>query len=347
MTETNTKFDQHLDAKGCYVALINGFPHGAFHGGVVKADVHAPDWRTEERLAYTCRLADILGALLSPEQDGGISTNPLSYATWAADAPAAMAHMTHNIVRCVAHLARVRRETGNLIHLDIEPEPDGVLETSTQFVRYFNEHLLCDGRDALCRELQINAARAEALIFDHVAVCLDTCHAAVMFEAMDACVRRYTAAGIRIGRVQLSSAIRVQFTGDKDRTQAQLKALSAYAESVYLHQVVGRQHNGTFSRFPDLQEALAAGPGAQTAEWRIHFHVPIFADSFDNLTSTQFNIRETLALQQRSPMTRHFEIETYTWDVLPPSLKLDLTDSILREYQWVLAANREMSLPNV
>ena len=37
-----------------------------------------------------------------------------------------------------------------------------------------------------------------------------------------------------------------------------------------------------------------------------------------------------------APFTRHLEIETYTWDVLPPALKIDLLDSIAREYDWVL-----------
>jgi len=34
--------------------------------------------------------------------------------------------------------------------------------------------------------------------------------------------------------------------------------------------------------------------------------------------------------------TAHLEIETYTWDVLPPDLKASSVDSIAREYEWVL-----------
>jgi len=30
------------------------------------------------------------------------------------------------------------------------------------------------------------------------------------------------------------------------------------------------------------------------------------------------------------------EIETYTWEVLPPALKQGLMESIHREYRWVL-----------
>jgi hypothetical protein len=31
------------------------------------------------------------------------------------------------------------------------------------------------------------------------------------------------------------------------------------------------------------------------------------------------------------------QIETYTWDVLPPEMKLDVSTSIQREYEWVLS----------
>ena len=41
----------------------------------------------------------------------------------------------------------------------------------------------------------------------------------------------------------------------------------------------------------------------------------------------------------RTRFTTHLEIETYTWDVLPPALKIDLLDSIAREYDWVLGAS--------
>jgi hypothetical protein len=34
--------------------------------------------------------------------------------------------------------------------------------------------------------------------------------------------------------------------------------------------------------------------------------------------------------------SRHLEIETYTWEWLPPDLKSDLLESLHREYLWVL-----------
>ena len=87
---------------------INGFPHGTFHGQPVKADVHAPDWRIEERVAYTLRLAEILGALLPDGVDGTISTSPLSYKA-VVDADARDVHgerASGSTTRCAARGSR-------------------------------------------------------------------------------------------------------------------------------------------------------------------------------------------------------------------------------------------------
>jgi hypothetical protein len=88
--------------------------------------------------------------------------------------------------------------------------------------------------------------------------------------------------------------------------------------------------------FADLDEAIGAGGTAPGTEWRIHFHVPLFTSNYDGLGSTQEYVRTILQLAARKRFARHFEIETYTWDVLPADLKIDLLDSIGREYEWVL-----------
>ena len=49
-------FTAFLLDEGLYVALINGFPYGPFHGTPVKASVYAPDWRHDARLQYTRQL---------------------------------------------------------------------------------------------------------------------------------------------------------------------------------------------------------------------------------------------------------------------------------------------------
>ena len=279
------RFRGWLDAEGLYVFTINGFPHGAFHGRPVKADVHAPDWRTEERVAYTLRLAEILGALLPDDTPGTISTSPLSYAPWGAD-----------LDRCTANVARVGRElAGTRIALAIEPEADGALATVDDLIRWWPDGL------------------------ENVTVCFDACHSAVAYEEPEQALDALDAAGIRVGKAQLSAALVVPPEAHDE--------LRAFADPIYLHQVTER---GSHRSWPDLPQALADDGGGE--EWRVHFHVPIFVDRYGALRSTQEHLEQCI----RRVRTAHLEIETYTWDVLPPGLKASSVDSIAREYEWVL-----------
>ena len=103
---------------------------------------------------------------------------------------------------------------------------------------------------------------------------------------------------------------------------------------MYLHQVV-EQRGAARRQFPDLDEALR---DETDGHWRIHFHVPLFTREYDGLGSTQDDVRSVLTAARATGFTRHLEIETYTWDVLPPALKIDVVQSIAREYDWVLGA---------
>ena len=48
------------------------------------------------------------------------------------------------------------------------------------------------------------------------------------------------------------------------------------------------------------------------------------------------DLREVLAMHRVRPVSRHLEVETYTWDVLPADLKTgDITEYVVRELDWV------------
>jgi hypothetical protein len=74
------------------------------------------------------------------------------------------------------------------------------------------------------------------------------------------------------------------------------------------------------------------------SEWRVHFHVPLFLEKYNLLSSTQSEIVKTLNIQNQKPFTNHLEIETYTWGVLPAEFQVPLNESIVREIEWVLLA---------
>ena len=333
-------FKQFLDRNHLYVALINGFPFGSFHGEVVKAKVFAPDWRARARVQYTLELAEILSVLLPEGIDGGISTLPLSYKPWVGDTgevwPAILIHLTE----VTAGLAAIRERTGRLIHLDIEPEPQGLLESTPEFIMFFNGPLLHFCGPMLAERMSCTVEEAQARLRDHIQICFDSCHMAVQFEDAAASLRLLAEHGIGVGRVQISSALRIAFESAPEEKEHLRKRLAPFTgEGIYLHQVVERGADGALRHYTDLEEALASeSPNAQgAAEWRIHFHVPLFIDNHGNAFSTQNENRAVLALAAQQDISPHLEIETYTWHVLPAALKTDLLSSVEREFQWVLA----------
>lgn len=330
------EFRSFLDDRGLYVFTLNGFPHGPFHGQPVKAEVHAPDWRTEERVRYTLRLIEILAALLPEGMDGGISTSPLSYKYWISPGGSATWELlVLNVVRVAEQLVHVHETQGKLIHLDIEPEPDGLLEDGKELLAFYKNWLLPEGGRLLSSHLGISQESAQRKLLEHIRVCFDTCHVAVVYETPEQVLDAFASAGIQIGKVQLSSALELDLPRSIPDRGDLSDALSPFAESTYLHQVVQCNHDGTLRRYPDLPQALAQMEDPDAAQWRVHFHVPIFVDRYRELGSTQAHIRRTLELLRQRRFTRHLEIETYTWDVLPPDLKADLLESIGREYEWV------------
>jgi sugar phosphate isomerase/epimerase len=335
------EFRAFLQEQGLYVFTLNGFPYGPFHEQPVKAQVHAPDWLDEERVSYTVRLVDILAYLLPDDLEGSISTSPLSYKAWVdREDRATWAHFTRNIVRVAEALVRVRREQGKLLHLDLEPEPDGLLENSQEVVAFFKQWLLDGGAHLLSESLHVSADEARQLLLEHIRVCFDTCHVALAYEEPGDVLARFAEVGIKVGKVQISSALKVVFP-HLEVTRAEIvRALEPFAESTYLHQVIQQNQDGTYRHYPDLIEALPSIQDQQIAQWRIHFHVPIFIDRFETFLSTQDTITRTIDLLQEKRFCDHLEIETYTWSVLPAELKTDLTDSIAHEYEWVLRCLR-------
>jgi len=321
-----------------YLFTINGFPYGSFHGERVKDNVYSPDWTTLDRLTYTNNLIDILASLLPEGLDGGISTSPLSYKYWKkaeSGYDAIFATATINLARAALKMGQVYEETGKEIHIDIEPEPDCILETGAETLQYFQHHLIPKGSDFLKSEFGISAGESERLLRKHIRVCYDTCHFALEYENAEKAIQEFLDADIRIGKTQVSSALKVDWTRPGINPENILARLKTFDEPVYLHQVIELTKDGSYRQYRDLSQALEQFDKAAAKEWRIHFHVPLFLDEFGELRSTRDHIEEALPYLLEKSSCTHYEIETYTWDVLPERFKAGLTESIEREYRWM------------
>jgi hypothetical protein len=334
--ENLSDFKKWLADQDAYVFTMNGFPYGKFHRKVVKDQVHSPDWTTDQRVDYTIRLFHILSALIPASLDGGVSTSPLSYKLWFKTADllnATRETSTKNIIVVIEKLIEIHQSTGKLLHLDIEPEPDGLLETGNEFIEWFENEVLPIGIPIIETKFDVSPQHAENLIKEHLRLCYDVCHFAIGYEPHKQIIDDMVNRGIKIGKIQISAALKAKMNLSEENTKSIKESFERFNEPTYLHQVVAKTADGKLLRYADLPDALKDNDH-RYLEWRAHFHVPVFAKKFGLLSSTQDEITEILTLQKMKPFTKHLEVETYTWEVLPSELKLPLQDSIIRELQW-------------
>ncbi|KOV57752.1 xylose isomerase [Streptomyces sp. MMG1121] len=297
-----------LDRCGLEVVTLNGFPYQGFGAEQVKYRVYRPDWTDPRRLEHTADLARLLARLLPPDvTEGTVSTLPLAWRTGFDEAAAASAHTA--LTELARRLDRLEQESGRSIRLALEPEPGCAVETTT---------------DAL--------APLTALPGHRIGLCLDTCHLATSFEEPRTALANLARAGVPVPKVQLSAALHAQ----DPRDPAVRAALAAFDEPRFLHQTRARA-DGVLHGTDDLGQALSGNALPDTVPWRAHFHVPLHQPPAPPLTSTLGVLRETLAALVGGPtaVSRHFEVETYTWQALPvaarPATDAQLADGIAAE----------------
>jgi hypothetical protein len=330
---TLEEFRDFLSRNDVYVFTINAFPYGPFHGRRVKEHVYQPDWLTPERLAYTNRAATILASLLPEGMVGSVSTVPGTFKAWVAGCSDATGEIACALARHAATLVELNQTTGREIVLAIEAEPCCLLESFEETIAFFSDHLLSDmAADVLAEHGRLNRATARAALRRHVGICYDICHGGVEFEEPAAAFAAFERAGIRVAKLQLSSALRIPQLND-----AAAQSLKTFDDGIYLHQVV-ECRNGVLTRYVDLEPAFAAlHSGKAGGEWRVHCHVPIFLERAGDFHSTQAMLKTALACCKERHVAPHLEVETYTWDVLPRELRRgSRADAIARELAWVL-----------
>lgn len=306
------RFRDWLEAENAYVFTINGFPYGDFHGTRVKDNVYRPDWSSPERLEYTKELLTILSEIAPLESGGSVSTLPGSFKAFDANEEAIREHLL-----LLADFTEALSEvSGRDLHVGLEPEPFGLFENTEETLRFFDRLLdQADDHERVKCRIGIN---------------YDSCHFALQYEDPRSSLGAFANEGLRLSKIHLSAALALD-----PRVPGAVDALRAYDEPTYLHQVVARRPDGSLARHIDLPDAFASNRG-DAEQWRVHFHIPLDAEPEEPLRSTRQHASDTLAWCREHPgHCGHFEIETYTWGVLPPELQRPVEDQIAAEYRWV------------
>ena len=297
-----------LERRGLEVVTLNGFPYEGFGAEEVKYRVYQPDWADPRRLAHTTDLARVLAQLLPDDvTEGSISTLPLAWRTAYDRERATAAHTA--LTTLAERLDALHELTGRSLRIGLEPEPGCTVETT---------------RDAL--------APLTAIGHDRIGICVDTCHLATSFEDPHTALDALTQARVPLVKSQLSAALHAEHPHLPDVRAA----LAAFDEPRFLHQTRTRTAAGLRGT-DDLGEALAGDALPDASPWRAHFHVPLHAAPAAPLTSTLPVLRAALTrlVGGPHPLTHHLEVETYTWQALPPELRprarAQLADGIAAE----------------
>ena len=341
---------------------VNGFPQKNFHQEVVKHAVYEPTWWSPERLRYTRQLSDCLSELLPEDVGGSISTLPIA---WNTPRPSTeqFEQAAENLRSVAEHLRQLEDRTGRQIVLAIEPEPGCVIGDCSSARLFFLRHLLKGPQAEVCRR--------------YLTICHDVCHASVMREDQRQQIQAYRDCGIRIGKVQVSSAIHVDWDSMPPAAREEAFAqVCRFAEDRYLHQTTTRNGPVGSVRFAeDLTQLIEAvhSPERLVGNWTIHFHVPIQADHLGPLGTTRAAIDEVLDALFTVPstpvsngrmsdpveykklmrpdwleqsFTGHFEVETYAWSVMPDEYRRGgLVDDLVAEIQYFMSRYQSRLLP--
>lgn len=298
-----------LADNGLAVVTMNAFPYGDFHGKSVKHKVYQPDWTTPARLEYTRSCAEVLSELLGDTGHGSISTLPLGWSDPWDDAADTKAR--NNLATLANELRRIEEGTGHRIRLAVEPEPGCVIGSCGDAIGWF-------GRAGVDPR--------------YVGVCLDTCHLAVMHEDPTEVVTGLAEIGIEVVKIQASNAIQIPDLA----ADGVVDAFAEFTNSPYLHQVNGFDAHGHQWFRDDLSFADPSTPRSGSA--RVHYHVPLHVSPPAPLGNTSHILTAVMGMLRDGKITGpvDVEIETYTWEVLPSSLRMaSLAEDIAAEVRWL------------
>lgn len=313
------RFREGLTRRGLTCHTLNAFPYGDFHSERVKEQVYLPDWTDERRETFTIQCAEVLAELLPDGVDGSISTVPLGFKE-LSEREGFLEACTGRLLNVAVALDRLRQTSGRTIRLAIEPEPACVLETTAEALAFFERLFVAASERGI-----------EALTRNHLGLCYDVCHQAVEFEDIPTSLELIRSSGIRINKLHISCAIHLDTpAGDPVARQA----LARYVEPRYMHQTFALLRDGRKVSVTDLTTDLAAVPQDDFAEaiaWRVHFHVPVDAETLGPLRTTRPELRQALETVVDWEVAPHLEVETYTWEVLPDGGRPNLVEGFSRE----------------
>ena len=295
-----------------YIYTANAFVYGHFKGDKVKEQVYEPDWRGEERTQYTINVANVLADVCPAGIAPSIQSAPLGFKP-RVTGDDVIASYTDHVLRVVAHLIALELKTGRCVQLALEPEPFCFLETTDETIAYFRNQLYSGAAvEKLARLAHVPISEANAALRRHVGIVYDICHQAVEYENICGSLQKLIDGGVPIFKFQEAAALHIP-----EVTQDVVDTLKRYAKTIYLTQTIQKM-DGKLTQFlnsttpsPRSRRIRGRGNGARISTCRC------FSTISGRSAPRALPSRTRLRFHKQKPLSRHLEVETYTWDVLP------------------------------
>jgi len=321
-----------LEEKNVYLSSINGFVYKTFHKKNIKDKIHYPDWTSKKKLNYTTNLITILRNLITKNKTGSISSSPLSYAPWIKkkNHDYILFKSSKNIAIIIKNL--ICSTNKNIIHIDIEPEPDCIINDSTTFINFYNKWLIPIAVKYLNDNLNFSKKKAIIYIKKHIRLCYDICHFSVNFENHKKIIHSINKNNIKIGKVQISSAMEIKIPTQNTKKAYIINDLKNVIKSPFLHQTT-EKINKKLIKYKDIKYALKNFENKNNSILRIHCHTPLYKKNIKNIGTTQNETKNALIDLLNEKHIKHIEIETYTHKLISNEKQLN---SIIKEYNWVI-----------
>lgn len=311
-----------------YITLINGFVYKKFHQNKIKENIYYPDWTKEERVNFTKKLIFFAQKINKEKKKCGISTLPITYKLWIKkNEKYNIKQCVNNLFKLIKILMQIKKYKKILIHIDIEPEPFCLLEKCEDFVIFFKSWILPGLINKIQSEIKIDKNDARKIITQHINLCFDSCHSAVMFENVKKSLNLIRKLKIKIGRIQVSSAIKI-----KNLTYQKIKQLEFLRSSPFLHQSIMKTTELKLIKQNDFKIKNMIIDNIK--ELRIHCHVPINKRKLSkDIYTTQKELKNYIYDVLINGDTKNLEIETYTYNIIYKNL--NKTNSMIKENKWL------------
>lgn len=332
-------FKNWLTYNNMYILTLNGFVYKHFHKKNIKENIYKPDWSTKKRLLFTKKLIHLFSDIMT-EKNGSLSTVPIFYKKTIdryKEKYKILQKSIINLMEITIILITISKEKKKNLYLCLEPEPDCFLENTNDILNFFNHYLVPYGSEYLNKNYKYPLNFARKQIRKYIQICYDICHFSIQYEKPEETFTTLRKNNIKIGKIQLSSLLNIQTPKNKKIKLKEAKQLSMYGKTQFLHQVRTYDKTKNSTNYSDLTRVTDVKPILETREynWRIHYHIPLYRKTYDTYNTTQEYIKKVI--QQINPTKEnHLEIETYTWEALHKKQKVNVVESIVKEYKYIL-----------